>query len=56
MWNICINNLPDIQVVKQKEKQHKETTNESFTATAINTIAAAVPLDDIVINNKTSNI
>lgn len=48
------NNLPDIQMVQQKEKQHEETTNESSTVTAINTLTAAKPLDEIVINNNST--
>ena len=38
-------------MVLQKEKQDKEITNESSTATAID-ITAAEPQDEIVINNN----
>ena len=48
------NNLPDVQMVQQKEKQEKETTNEYPTYTTINAITTAEPLDEIIINNNST--
>ena len=48
------NNLSDVRTVQQKEKQDTETTNESSTATAINAITAAEPLDEIAINSNST--
>ena len=45
------NNLPNCQTVQGKGKQDRETVKESATATAINAITAAKPLDEIVTNN-----
>lgn len=48
------NKLPAGQIVQGKEKQDRETTNESSTATAINAIIAVEPLDNKIINNNST--
>ena len=50
------NNPPDVQTVQRKEKQDK-TTNKHPTATTINVITVAEPLNEIItFNNHTTLI